>query len=163
MVAHRQSSGGSSPIVGCVLNASGSGVDAHDVGQYLYVWTSLWDDVWNEDTLDAIPAGLGLDFSFDGSDPTGEITTTEDGTWAFNFSTGVNPDATWKGSVLVSGLLITQGLGPENSDTGSSGNVSPTMTLPAGTVIAFKLATQAASTAMPFGVDASHLSVSRLG
>lgn len=79
-LAARGGGGGASPV-SCYLKAASfsvTGVSSHPT-----LWTNLYDDPWNSNSLSAIPDGLGMAFVYDGSDAT--ITTTEAGVWSLTF------------------------------------------------------------------------------
>ena len=133
--------GGSQPVSCMIANLS---FLVDDVGTYDIKWDHLWDNIWDENILSEIPDGLGLSFSFDGTDAT--ITTTEAGTWAFSFDVHIGVDDNWKGYFHTSMSPDVPILGPRVVD-GFMATFAAVWTLPEGAFFAPQIvATAAANT-----------------
>lgn len=132
-------SGGSQPLVGCYLRDLA--IPITTPASQPSTWNHLYDNIWDQNALAAIPAGLGLTFAFDGSDAT--ITTTEAGVWSFWFGVVIAPDATWQGYYgdgIAANLIpvLNPGVGAPFAATHA-----PVYALPAGAFFAPALITLA--------------------
>jgi hypothetical protein len=85
-----------------------SNLNVSPSGNYDITWDALYDKAWN--TLAGLPAGLGLDVAFDGSDST--LTALETGVWWMDFGGGA-------GTPLQNGMRVEMGI------YGSGGSLGP--------------------------------------
>jgi hypothetical protein len=144
--------------VGCTLRRSA--LNIHDSANYPISFDALVDNLWNTNPLAAIPDGLGLSFSFDGSSP--DFLTTEDGVWSFSlFARGNSDDATWKGDTQIPFIEVSSHFDFVGSQYGSV--LSSTFSMPAGTgVDQCVISTNTDATHDPFAVTLD-LIIVRLG
>ena len=87
------------PVPASVYLTVEAGIDVHDVDEYACEWTALFGR-WtlHPEPLTAIPADLGLAFSFDGT--AAGINATEAGVWAFTLVVDLAADdATFHGNI----------------------------------------------------------------
>lgn len=145
--------GGFTPVF-CQLIAGP--IVVHDAGGHDALWSQLQDNPWDGTPLDAIPDGLGLAFSFNGSDNT--ITTTEAGVWAFSYFTGGVTDATWKG-VLSDGLNLSEAILDVAGNVNAPSVVYP---LPSGAELTPKVTTTTPATTGGYALQAVGVVIVRL-
>lgn len=93
-----ESAGGGSQPVACVL-ARDAAFDIRAAGNYDVLWDALYDNFWDLTPLVAIPAGLGLDFDFDGSSSL--VVPTEAGFWTLSYFATRDQDIAWAGSFVI--------------------------------------------------------------
>jgi hypothetical protein len=148
-------SGGS--LVSCLLTRDAN-LDIHGAGNHAMNWDGLYDNTWDFNPLAAIPAGLGLTFTFNGT--SGTITTTAAGIWAFSCALARTDDATWEG-------LYDNGVGRQAVWPGVSVASAPLLTsdvvaLPSGAALPALISSSVGATANPYNITAQ-LSIVRLG
>jgi hypothetical protein len=146
------------PLVSCVI-ARDAPLDVRTVADHPILWDALYDNYEDFGVLAAIPSGLGLTFTFNGSAAT--ITTTTAGVWAFTY-TGMTlaQDATWLGA------LDTRFGGQQLDVTGGSGLVAivaQTLKLPSGVAFGPQVSVSAQATANPYALGNAYLIATRLG
>lgn len=142
--------------VSCVL-AREADITVTDVANYDVDWDKLYDNLWDQNELLAIPAGLGLDFDFDGSADL--VVPTESGVWSLSYFGTRDPDDTWSGSVRLGGI----GINIPWADIIVTPFMSGAFTgaLPAGTQLTNQVATTRAGTT-PTKVTQVYLSIVRI-
>jgi len=145
-------SGGGGGFAPVSIVLTRSAVDIHAAGTYPILWDGLADNVWDFNTVSALPSGLGLSLSFDGS--SGNITTTTGGVWSFSLYGGFPADTAWTGTIDLP--FSGNGSGFLSVNTGGSAVapvVSETVRLASGDGAAVaKIGTIHAATANPYDV-----------
>ncbi len=145
--------GGGASVVSCLLICQAGTIDISGPATPVPVlWDGLVDNTWDFNTLTEIPAGLGLDFTFDGS--SADIETTEAGTWAFAASVSRNADDTWEGDFDIGFGRAQDWLSPHLLTT-------DVLTLPSGVTRTVGIHVSANSTAETYTATAQ-LSIVRL-
>jgi hypothetical protein len=138
--------GGSTPVAANL--ALDSDIDIHASGNFLLKWDNLVDNEWDYDTIGALPAGLGLDASFDGSNA--NITTTESGIWTFTGAlvlvTGA--DASIRGYVTLPFAGFATPFGPVDSEISLS--ICQAFNLPSGATSQMGVTVTADASANPY-------------
>jgi hypothetical protein len=147
-------------MVGCVL-AMTTWQDIHAAGVHPLRWDQLYDNMFDQNPLAALPAGIGLTASFDGSDNT--ITTTEAGVWAFTtrlMLEAADPD--WLG-------LYTDGvIGTAMYRFGVAAGASPLMLIPAvaalpsGAILQTAVITDTPASVSPYNLTLAYCAIVRL-
>ena len=144
-------SGGRSGFAPVSVVLTRSSLDIHAAGTYPLLWDGLADNVWDFNTLSALPAGLGLSLAFDGS--SGNITTTTNGVWSFALYGGLGVDTAWTGSLTLPFSAAGSGVFASANVNAGEPVTSETVALASGDGAAVaKLATVHAATANPYNV-----------
>ena len=138
-------------IASCLLSRDAA-LDIRPVGTHPILWDALYNNIWDFTPLAAIPAGLGLSFSFDGS--SGTITTTTAGTWVFYYVFARGGDATYFG-------VLSTGLGSNVWDEASSFR-SVVATLPSGAALDQAVVTSQLATSNPYNLTTCTIAIARI-
>lgn len=154
VAASKADAAGGATVISCLL-ARDANLDIHDVGNHEILWDALYDNPWDWNTLLAIPDGLGLSFAFDGT--ADDVTTTEDGVWAFTLQIATAGDQDWRGGMNAgpqqTGLAFAFG---EKQQI-----ITQVVPLSSGSTVPWRIATSTQATADPFNATA-YLTIVRL-